>query len=253
MLGIQNSVFLFAFLVCTYCIATESYAGKTNPYWTEKSSYIEGDRLYVVGIATGARTKEQGRSLSFNNGKQEIMNFAQISNLDGLSIKTQMTHEEVKQGNYDVYRLMYVEYNELSSLKKNNIEQAKINYDNYQQKQEEEISIKRAALRNIKTNKNELSKLDMEYNKIINGVIDMSENALRYVKDGMSQSEVEKLLGKSRTNYKEYHNYGKYWVVYNRSGLVTCLSTTRACYSSICEDKSKCEYKGDIIYHNKMY
>ena len=137
-----------------------SYAQTVKPFWTEKSSYIEGDRLYVVGIASNTLSVEVGRNLAFENGKSEIMNFAQISNLNGLTIKTQMTYEQKVKDKYNVYRLMYVDYDGISSLKSKKIDQTKKNYELYSRKQEQEIIMKKKALGKISQNKEELAKLD---------------------------------------------------------------------------------------------
>ena len=71
-------------------------AKDARPFWTEKSSFIEGEELFVVGVASKARTVEEGRRQAFEQGKVELMNFAQITNLEaqGLVIETQMTFEE---------------------------------------------------------------------------------------------------------------------------------------------------------------
>ena len=114
-------------------------ASSVKPFWTEKSSYIEGEYLYVVGVATNAASIEKGRSIAFENGKQEIMNFSQLSKIEGVTVETQMTfEEETGNGKYNVYRLMFVEYNKLNSLISKNIEKTKINYEKHQKKQEQD-------------------------------------------------------------------------------------------------------------------
>ena len=83
----------------------------SRPFWTEKSSFIEGDELFVVGVASKARTVEEGRRQAFEQGKVELMNFAQITSLEaqGLVIETQMTFEEPNaDGTVTVYRLLRV-------------------------------------------------------------------------------------------------------------------------------------------------
>jgi hypothetical protein len=67
--------------------------------------------LFVVGIATGAPTQEEGRRIAFENGKREAMNYAQMrgSELQSLVIETQMTYEEPNpDGTYTVFRLLYL-------------------------------------------------------------------------------------------------------------------------------------------------
>jgi len=82
-----------------------------RPFWTEQSTFIQGEELFLVGIATNARTPEEGRRVAFENGKLELMNYAQLrsSDLKGLLIETQMTYEELNpDGSYNVFRLLKV-------------------------------------------------------------------------------------------------------------------------------------------------
>ena len=90
-----------------------------RPFWTEKSSFIEGEELFVVGVASKARTVEEGRRQAFEQGKVELMNFAQITSLEaqGLVIETQMTFEEPNaDGTVTVYRLLRVPASKLVGI-----------------------------------------------------------------------------------------------------------------------------------------
>jgi hypothetical protein len=94
-------------------------AKDTRPFWTEKSSFIEGEELFVVGVASKARTVEEGRRQAFEQGKVELMNFAQITSLEaqGLVIETQMTFEEPNaDGTVTVYRLLRVPASKLVGI-----------------------------------------------------------------------------------------------------------------------------------------
>lgn len=99
-------------LMIILCLFSISAAYSANrPFWTEKSSFIEGDELFVVGVASRARSVEEGRRQAFEQGKLELMNFAQITSLEaqGLVIETQMTFEEPNaDGTVTVYRLLRV-------------------------------------------------------------------------------------------------------------------------------------------------
>ena len=100
--------------------ASLAWAAKdARPFWTEKSSFIEGEELFVVGVASKARTVEEGRLQAFEQGKVELMNFAQITSLEGqgLVIETQMTFEEPNvDGTVTVYRLLRVPASKLVSI-----------------------------------------------------------------------------------------------------------------------------------------
>ena len=80
-----------------------------QPFWTEKSTYSDGEYLFAVGIATNASNKEDGRIEAFKNGEKEICNLKGVAELPGLEIRTQMTcEEEHEDGTYTIYRLLNV-------------------------------------------------------------------------------------------------------------------------------------------------
>lgn len=93
-----------------------SFAENKRPFWTEKSAFIQGKDLLVVGVASHAKAEEEGRQKAFENGKIELMNYAQITDLEaqGLVIETQMTYEEPNQdGTLTVFRLLQVPVDKL--------------------------------------------------------------------------------------------------------------------------------------------
>ncbi len=95
-----------------------SAARDNRPFWTERSTRILGDDLYVVGVASRAKTTEEGRQLAFEHGKQELLNFTQAASLNGLTIDTQMTYEEHNEdGSVTVFRLLRVPIPKLLALK----------------------------------------------------------------------------------------------------------------------------------------
>ena len=254
-----DSVVTFVVLISVLLCTRIAGADNVKPFWTEKSSYIEGDKLYVVGIASGAPTVEAGRMQAFENGKNEIMNFTQISDLEGLVINTQMTYEDELSDRYNVYRLMYVDYEGVNALKNRSIEQTRRNYQRLQQKQEQEILIRRNALNQLSKYEEELALLDKEYHRIVSNVQLASDKALRYVKVGMSRLEVESLLGMPRSTYRHYaeyifdSKYGNYWVIFDSADTVKCLSTGNKCvYVNCNEDNSRCAHQGVVSYFNRM-
>ena len=112
----------FKVLIFILCLiaAPSVYAAKDGrPFWTEKSAFIEGEDLYVVGVASKVKTVEEGRRQAFEQGKTELMNYAQITSLEaqGLVIETQMTFEEDnRDGTVTVYRLLRVPANKLIAI-----------------------------------------------------------------------------------------------------------------------------------------
>ncbi|MBU6483042.1 MAG: hypothetical protein KGS09_21195 [Nitrospirae bacterium] len=117
----RQAISLIGFILTGILLSTSlAWAAKdARPFWTEKSSFIEGEELFVVGVASKARTVEEGRRQAFEQGKIELMNFAQITSLEaqGLVVETQMTFEEPNaDGTVTVYRLLRVPASKLVSI-----------------------------------------------------------------------------------------------------------------------------------------
>ena len=116
-------------------------AGHENqPFWTEKSAFVEGDELFVVGVATKARSVEEGRKQAFEQGKIELMNYAQITSLEaqGLVIETQMTYEEPNpEGTVTVYRLLRVPAAKLVAIQGRLNEQARAQEQSFEKTRQE--------------------------------------------------------------------------------------------------------------------
>ena len=223
----MNIVKRLAVLIISLTIPLSLSPVYGQPFWTEKSSYLEGEYLYTVGLATNAKTKEIGRELAFEHGKQEISNFVQLINLTGIEILTQMTYEKENDvGTYNVYRLLRVEYPQLMELKEKQLNISKIHLKYLAKQQEKEIDIKKTALATAKKNIEKIKAIDKEYNAILKRINNLSDNATKYVKIGMTIDDVEIVLGKAQRTDRcadtLYYNYGKYWIVFN-SGIVTCL------------------------------
>ncbi len=109
---ISGFVFFFFFV-------NISPAEDTRPFWTEQSAYVEGDSLYVVGVASNVKTIEEGRIKAFDHGKKELTNYLLLNNLEGSGIKleTQMTYEEKNSnGTYNIFRLMFTDLKKLTLI-----------------------------------------------------------------------------------------------------------------------------------------
>ena len=115
---VTNLGVLILFLVLILSGSLNAAENK-RPFWTEKSAFIEGKDLLVVGVASRAITEEEGRLKAFENGKVELMNYAQITDLEaqGLVIETQMTYEEANpDGTVTVFRLLQVPFDKLVAI-----------------------------------------------------------------------------------------------------------------------------------------
>lgn len=137
-------------LAITLMPASALPAGHENqPFWTEKSAFVEGDDLFVVGVATKARSVEEGRKQAFEQGKIELMNYAQVTSLEaqGLVIETQMTYEEPSlDGTVTVYRLLRVPAAKLVAIQGRLNEQARAQAQSLEKTRQELISLQRSLI-----------------------------------------------------------------------------------------------------------
>lgn len=137
-------------LAITLLPASALPAGHENqPFWTEKSAFVEGDDLFVVGVATKARSFEEGRKQAFEQGKIELMNYAQITSLEaqGLVIETQMTYEEPNpEGTVTVYRLLRVPAAKLVAIQSRLNEQARTQEQSLEKTRQELIALQHSLI-----------------------------------------------------------------------------------------------------------
>ena len=110
----------FLFFLCLLILPRSggTHSVTDRPYWTEKSSFIIGDHLFAVGVATRAASIEEGRQKAFEHGILEIMNYSQSPHLSKLVIETQMTFEEPHLDHtFTVFRLLKVSLPKLLQTK----------------------------------------------------------------------------------------------------------------------------------------
>lgn len=110
---------------------------------------MEGDTLYAVGVASHAKTVEDGRQQAFERGAMELTNFSQITSLEaqGLVIETQMTFEESNSdGTVNIFRLLRVPIAKLLSVQSQLQSKSRTKEQEIEQGRRE-LEVKRAALR----------------------------------------------------------------------------------------------------------
>lgn len=78
------------------------------PFWTEKASYVEGDRLYAVGVSGVHKTQAAAREEAFEKAKVELQKHLQIQDLSALEINTQMNYDQEVTSGKRTYRLLWV-------------------------------------------------------------------------------------------------------------------------------------------------
>ncbi len=209
-------------IVLAALLSGQAVAG-TRPFWTEKSSYIEDEHLYVVGAASSVKTEEEGRKKAFENGKIEVQNFAQVSDLSGLEIETQMTFSETNSnGTFNVFRLMRVDHGALLRKKEAGTKKAEANYRKFEESKTAELEVKRGAVARLEKIQTEMRGLDEKYAARLEQIERQSSLAVNRVRSGMTKEDVLSFVGQARSDQYGNLNYGKVWVIFE-SGVAQCL------------------------------
>jgi hypothetical protein len=105
------AIFLSVGLPTSFVLPVSS---QERPDWTERVSFSWVDVLYFVGVASNAKSIEEGRQKAFEAGKREIENYLQGATLKGLTIHTERTWEESQaDGSVTVWRLLRVSQEDL--------------------------------------------------------------------------------------------------------------------------------------------
>lgn len=53
-----------------------TFAAEPLPFWTEKSTYVEGDKIFAVGIPAAHSDIAQSRQEAFDRASLELMNMS---------------------------------------------------------------------------------------------------------------------------------------------------------------------------------
>jgi len=100
------SIFLLWMVLTVQFVSVVPCWAETNkrPFWTKQSPFMEGENLLVVGIALHAETVEEGRKRAFENAKIELMNFAQVTDLEakGLVTETRLQGQAFEKAQRDL-------------------------------------------------------------------------------------------------------------------------------------------------------
>lgn len=211
-----------------------------KPFWTEKAAYEEGDKIYFVGTFSNATTIEEGRINAFEAAKTELINYTQISDVSGLTIHTQMNYEEKnKAGNFDVYRLLWVDSNFVNELKEKNEQLVKENIE----KLNASLLRKKEMVAQITEKQNQIKEQDDTIEqklKVIELEINKKSKDILNLKCGMSISQVRDVFGSPSSQRWDaallegygydstayfFLRYGNIWVTFYND-QVNCLSKT---------------------------
>lgn len=118
-LGIASALFgisLFA--------ALETESAENRPFWTEQALFHFGDDVFFTGRASCAPNVEEGRQRAYRAAVQEVKNFAQVQEVGGFPLDTQMVFEDLHppdctSGLVTVWRLLRAPRASLQSLAAN--------------------------------------------------------------------------------------------------------------------------------------
>jgi hypothetical protein len=100
-------------------ISSASADSLNRPVWTEQAMFQFGNDSFFVGQSSCAKTSEEGRQHAFRRGVQELLNYAQVRDVSGLYVDTQMVFEEIDSpgcphNTVTVWRLLRVDTGRLA-------------------------------------------------------------------------------------------------------------------------------------------
>ena len=167
---------------------------ESRPFWTEKSAFVEGEDLFVVGVGSKVKTAEEGRQKAFEHGRTELMNFAQITNLEaqGLVIETQMTYEEANaDGTVTVFRLLRVPAKRLIEIQNRVQAQTRTQEQSLDQARRELAATQESVVRKQRELETRGKELETAVSTVSRLQVTLGEKALKIEQQ---QKQVEQLL-----------------------------------------------------------
>ena len=108
-------------IISPLLIGSASAEPLTRPIWTEQAMFQFGNDSFFVGQSSCAKTSEEGRQHAFRRGVQELLNYAQVRDVSGLYVDTQMVFEEIDSpgcphNTVTVWRLLRVDTGRLAKF-----------------------------------------------------------------------------------------------------------------------------------------
>ena len=165
-----------------------------RPFWTNQSSFMEGEDLFVVGIARNAETVEEGRKRAFENAKVELMNFAQVTDVEakGLVIETQTTFQETNIiGKVTVYQLLRVPAKKLVEIQGHLQEQTLLQGQAFDKSQRDLQLVQQAVVSRYQRLEEQNRQIQETLDSMSRLQESLGEKALRFEQ---AHTEVEQLL-----------------------------------------------------------
>jgi hypothetical protein len=120
-IGASLLSFVLLVIISPLLISSASADSLDRPLWTEQAMFQFGNDSFFVGQSSCAKTSEEGRQHAFGHGVQELLNYAQIRDVSGLYVDTQMVFEEIDSpgcphNTVTVWRLLRVDTDRLAKL-----------------------------------------------------------------------------------------------------------------------------------------
>jgi DNA repair exonuclease SbcCD ATPase subunit len=174
-----------------------------RPFWTKQSSFMEGEYLFVVGIALNAETVEEARKRAFENAKVELMNFAQITDVEakGLVIETQTTFEETNLIDMiTVYHLLRVPAKKLIEIQEHLQEQTRLQGKAFDKSQRDLQLVQQAMVSRYQRLEEQNRQIQETLDAMSRLQESLGEKALRFEQ---AHTEVEQLLQQLSAKVKD--------------------------------------------------
>lgn len=116
---LAQAIFLLPMLVLPR--HTVSGTTESRPFWTEQAVFHFGEDAFFTGRASCAPTAEEGRQRAYAAALQEIKNYAQVTDVSGVLVDTQMVFEDThapdcSSGSVTVWRLLRVPRTALEAI-----------------------------------------------------------------------------------------------------------------------------------------
>ncbi|MEO6307158.1 MAG: hypothetical protein ABIO96_07970 [Nitrospiraceae bacterium] len=165
-----------------------------RPFWTKQSSFMEGEDLFVVGIARNADTVEEGRKRAFEKAKVELMNVAQVTDVEakGLVIETQTSFEETNPiGKVTVYHLLRVPAKKLVEIQGHLQEQTRLQGQAFDKSQRDLQLVQQAVVSRYQRLEEQNRQVQETLDSLSRLQESLREKALRFEQ---AHTEVEQLL-----------------------------------------------------------
>ena len=200
------SIFLLCMILTVQSFSIVPCWAETNkrPFWTKQLSFVEGEDLFVVGMAPHAATVEEGRKQAFENAKVELTNFAQVTDVEakGLVIETQMTFEEAPNplGMMTVYQLLRVPAKKLIEIQGHVQEQTRLQEQAFEKSKRDLQLVQQAVVSRYQRLEEQNRQIQKTLDSVSRLQESIREKALR-IEQG--HTEVEQLLQQLSAKIKD--------------------------------------------------